>query len=70
MAKVWVAGGSQTSVIQHDARLGIDVEVVQRPKERGFHPLAKRWVIERTFGWLMQHRCLARDVALPQRSER
>lgn len=31
--------------------------------------LPKRWVIERTFGRLMQHRRLARDYeALPQRS--
>ncbi|GAB7101720.1 hypothetical protein JCM4814A_00340 [Streptomyces phaeofaciens JCM 4814] len=45
------------------------VEVVQRPRTRGFEPLPKRWVIERTFGWLMQHRRLARDYeALPQRS--
>ncbi|MFD3997114.1 IS5 family transposase [Streptomyces sp. NPDC058583] len=69
VTKVWADGGYQTSVIQHGAHLGIDVEVVQRPKERGFQPLPKRWVIERTFGWLMQHRRLARDYeALPQRS--
>ncbi|MFH9953740.1 IS5 family transposase [Streptomyces roseolus] len=69
VTKVWADGGYQTGVIQHGARLGIDVEVVQRPKEKGFHPLPKRWVIERTFGWLMQHRRLARDYeALPQRS--
>lgn len=56
-------------VIQHGAGLGIDVEVVRRPKEKGFQPLPKRWVIEWTFGWLMQHRRLARDYeALPQRS--
>nr|WP_232626973.1 transposase [Streptomyces alfalfae] len=69
VTKVWADGGYQTSVIQHGADLGIDVEVVQRPKEKGFQPLPKRWVIERTFGWLMQHRRLARDYeALPQRS--
>ncbi|MGA5198713.1 IS5 family transposase [Streptomyces exfoliatus] len=69
VTKVWADGGYQTSVIQHGAHLGIDVEVVQRPKEKGFQPLPKRWVIERTFGWLMQHRRLARDYeALPQRS--
>ncbi|MFI1976886.1 IS5 family transposase [Streptomyces wedmorensis] len=69
VTKVWADGGYQTSVIQHGAHLGIDVEVVQRPKEKGFNPLPKRWVIERTFGWPMQHRRLARDYeALPQRS--
>uniref|UniRef100_A0AAU2JZP3 IS5 family transposase n=1 Tax=Streptomyces sp. NBC_00049 TaxID=2903617 RepID=A0AAU2JZP3_9ACTN len=69
VTKVWADGGYQTSVIQHGAGLGIDVQVVQRPRVKGFQPLPKRWVIERTFGWLMQHRRLARDYeALPQRS--
>ncbi|GAA5207270.1 hypothetical protein GCM10023323_22110 [Streptomyces thinghirensis] len=31
--------------------------------------MPKRWVIDRTFGWLMQHRRLARDYeALPERA--
>ncbi|SER61867.1 Transposase [Streptomyces qinglanensis] len=69
VAKVWVDGGYQTSVINHGARQGIDVEVVKRSSNTGFQPLPKRWVVERTFGWLMQHRRLARDYeALPQRS--
>ncbi|MGV9937198.1 IS5 family transposase [Streptomyces olivaceoviridis] len=69
VTKVWADGGYQNSIFNHGARLGIDVEVVQRPRARGFEPLPKRWVIERTFGWLMQHRRLARDYeALPQRS--
>ena len=69
VSKVWADGGYQSSILNHGAGLGIDVEVVQRPRTKGFEPLPKRWVIERTFGWLMQHRRLARDYeALPQRS--
>ncbi|MFE6946646.1 IS5 family transposase [Streptomyces chartreusis] len=69
VTKVWADGGYQNSIFNHDARLSIDVEVVQRPRTKGFEPLPKRWAIERTFGWLMQHRRLARDYeALPQRS--
>ncbi|MGQ4400115.1 IS5 family transposase [Streptomyces hayashii] len=69
VSKVWADGGYQNSIFNHGAALGIDVEVVQRPRAKGFEPLPKRWVIERTFGWLMQHRRLARDYeALPQRS--
>ena len=69
VTKVWAADGYQNSIFNHGALLGIDVEVVQRPQAKGFEPLPKRWVIERTFGWLMQHRRLARDYeALPQRS--
>jgi transposase len=55
--------------LHHGAGLGIDVEVVQRPRTRRFEPLPKRWVIWRIFGWLMQHRRLTRDYeVLPQRS--
>ncbi|MCX4236767.1 IS5 family transposase [Streptomyces ortus] len=69
VTKVWADGGYQNSVFQHGAAKGIDVEVVKRPTTKGFQPQAKRWVIERTFGWLMQHRRLVRDYeALPQRS--
>ncbi|MFG2794919.1 IS5 family transposase [Streptomyces sp. NPDC048419] len=69
VSKVWADGGYQSSIFNHGARLGINVEVVQRRRTKGFEPLPKRWVIERTFGWLMQHRRLARDYeVLPQRS--
>ncbi len=70
VTKVWADGGYQSSILHHGARLGIDVEVARRPRAKGFEPLPKRWVIERTFGWLMQHRRLARNYeALPQRSQ-
>jgi hypothetical protein len=40
------------------------------PGTRGFTPLLKRWTVERTYGWLMFHRRLARDYeTLPTRSE-
>ncbi|WP_329474091.1 IS5 family transposase [Streptomyces sp. NBC_01723] len=70
VSKVWADGGYQNSIFDHGARLGIDVEVVQRPRTKGFEPLSKRWVIERTLGRLMQHRRLTRDYeALPQRPQ-
>ncbi|MFF2573543.1 transposase [Streptomyces sp. NPDC058084] len=41
-----------------------------RPRPEGFKVIPRRWVVERTFGWLMHHRHLARDYeALPTRSE-
>ena len=38
------------------------LELVRKPiDQRGFHLLPRRWVVERTFGWLVRHRRLARD---------
>ena len=47
------------------------VQVVLRPQEtKGFVLLKKRWVVERTFGWLMGCRRLVRDYELlPETSE-
>jgi transposase len=39
----------------------ITVEVVARTSPRSFQVLRRRWVVERTFGWLMRYRRLARD---------
>jgi hypothetical protein len=65
----WVDGGYNNAVVTHGARRGIRVEVVKRRDTKGFHVLPRRWVVERTLGWLMQHRRLVRDYeALPQRS--
>ncbi|MFD3622715.1 IS5 family transposase [Streptomyces sp. NPDC058676] len=69
--KVWVDGGYRKHFVEHAATLGIDLEIVQRdPGTRGFIPIPKRWTVERTYGWLMLHRRLARDYeTLPARSE-
>jgi transposase len=49
-------------LLEQAAHLGIDLEIVQRhPVTRGFHIQPRRWVIERTLGWLTHHRRLARD---------
>jgi transposase len=49
----------------------ITVEVVLRPADqRGFAVLPRRWVVERTFSWLMRHRRLVRDYErLPETHE-
>ena len=39
-----------------------EIQVVSRPEGAvGFVPIRKRWVVERTFGWLTHHRRHARD---------
>lgn len=62
VTKAWADTGYRTKVTDHGARLGIDVEVVPRaPGVKGFKVIPRRWVVERTFGWLMHHRRLAHD---------
>jgi transposase len=39
----------------------ITLDVVQRTSPHSFQVVRRRWVIERTFGWLMRWRRLARD---------
>ena len=44
------------------AKQGIKLEVVKLPQaKRGFVLLPRRWVVERSFGWLARFRRLARD---------
>ncbi|MFF4415679.1 IS5 family transposase [Streptosporangium sp. NPDC001559] len=69
--KTWVDGGYRQHLVEHAAALGIDMQIVRRtPGARGFTVLPRRWVVERTLGWFMLHRRLARDYeALPASSE-
>jgi transposase len=71
ITKVWVDQGFKNRFVEHAATLGVNAEVVTRnPEARGFHVLKRRWVVERTIGWLMLHRRLARDYeTLPASSE-
>lgn len=62
ISKAWADTGFKNAAVEHGAAIGIDVEVVPRKSQtRGFHVLKRRWVVERTLGWLMLHRRLARD---------
>lgn len=62
ISKAWADTGFKNAAVEHGAAIGIDVEVVPRNSQtHGFHVLKRRWVVERTLGWLMLHRRLARD---------
>lgn len=65
LRKMWVDGGySGPDFAQwvRGLRPKLDVEVVKRSDDlSGFKVLPRRWVVERTFGWLMRHRRLVRD---------
>ena len=47
------------------------LEIVKRPEDtKGFVLLPRRWVVERTFGWLNHYRVLSKDYeVLPRNSE-
>jgi putative transposase len=63
LALVWADARYQGSFAAFAAAdLGIEVEIVTRPVgATGFVLLARRWVIERTFAWLLKCRRLVRD---------
>ena len=67
LQKVWADGGYANVVdtgLVHYARdqLGVELEIVRRCDDvRGFQVLPRRWVVERSFGWLTRSRRLARD---------
>lgn len=70
---IWMDGGYRGEDFRHwviDVFRWI-VEIVLRPLEKkGFVHLPKRWVVERTFGWLNWCRRLSKDYErLPQTSE-
>lgn len=39
----------------------VRTEVPPRRAQKGFHGLSKRWIVERTFGWLNRFRRLSKD---------
>ena len=59
----WVDQGyTGEPVKQVAAEHGIELEVVRLPEaKKGFVLLPRRWVVERSFGWVARFRRLARD---------
>lgn len=62
---IFADGGYAGRLVEWVKRVcGWRVQTVLRPKDAGgFVPLAKRWVVERTFGWLTKYRRLVQDYA-------
>lgn len=65
LRKLWVDGadsGEDFSQYVKELRPKLDVEEVKRSDTaQGFEVVPRRWVVERTFGWLRQCRRLTRD---------
>lgn len=60
---IWADGGYAGQLVEWVAVFGCWVlEIVRRcDSVKGFVVLPRRWVIERTFGWLMHFRRLSKD---------
>ena len=66
LKKIWADGGYAGTLEGEVANLPrhrqIDLEIVKRSDvAKGFEVLPRRWIVERTFGWLIQSRRLIRD---------
>jgi putative transposase len=70
LVKTWVDGAYQGQQVEKVANeSGITLEVVKRSdKDRGFVVQAKRWIVERTFGWLNRERRLSKDYERKEES--
>jgi transposase len=62
LVKLFGDGGYKAGLIRWaQAMFGYVLEVVQRGAEQGFKPLAKRWIVERSFAWLLFQRRFSKD---------
>ena len=68
LKKIWADSNYRGELIQwlHDLRNGrghrrIELEIVAKAQGSRFVVLPKRWIVERTFGWLGRSRRLSKD---------
>lgn len=69
---IWADGGYAGKLVTWvKEACHCDMEIVKRNDElKGFHVLPRRWVVERTFGWLGRYRRLSKDYEFhPETSE-
>jgi putative transposase len=59
---LWADGGYEAIVTWVKQTCGWRLEITRRPPEaKGFVVIPRRWVVERTFGWLGRYRRLSKD---------
>lgn len=63
LQRIWADGGYRGTFIDTVQRLcGWTVEIILRSDDaKGFQVLPKRWIVERTFAWLLNFRRLSKD---------
>ena len=60
LKKCWADGGYAGALVEWSKELGLDLEIVKKPQGE-FVVLPKRWIVERTFGWIVRNRRLRCD---------
>jgi putative transposase len=69
---IWADGGYAGKLVGWvKETCGWELEIVKRSDDlKGFHVLPRRWVVERTFGWLGRYRRMSKDYEFyPETSE-
>jgi putative transposase len=62
LANVLVDGAYTGDVVgEASAATGVNVTMVRRPDIKGFVVVPKRWIVERSFGWMNRDRRLSKD---------
>lgn len=62
LVNVLVDGAYTGDVIRKaSSETGVNVTVVKRPDIKGFVVVPKRWIVERSFGWMNRDRRLSKD---------
>ena len=63
LEKVWADGGYRGGFVSWTKEhCPWELEIVSRsPDQKGFAVLPRRWVVERTFGWLNRYRLLSKE---------
>jgi putative transposase len=64
LKKIWADGAYTGEKLAGwlEEQGGWELEIVARDREaRGFEVLSKRWIVERTFSWLIRNRRLSKD---------
>ena len=61
LKKLWHDSGFKKTFTQHCSDIGITSEDVPKTSSGTFEVLPHRWIVERTWGWLINHRRLQID---------
>jgi transposase len=73
LKKPWADGGYSGKNFEQwvrELRPGLEAEIVKRSDDRkGFEVLSKRWIVERTFGWLSRCRRVVHDYETAESSD-